>query len=93
MILSSTAPADVAKSSHRPACFVPEAICAESCKLPDARGQGNGPSILPLGLGGAGGSWGVGVPVCKCEVHVYVWPEGVVGGAGAGGSEKRCLRG
>lgn len=41
---------------------------------------------------------GEGVAVHECwgcqgvcgSMHVSVWPEGVVGGAGAGGSEKRC---
>lgn len=94
LILSGTAPADLAKPSHRTTCFVPKAICAESSKLPGARGQGAGPAILPLRLGGAGRGGVQGcecAPVCECvkvSVTVYAWPEGVVGGAGAGGRRK-----
>lgn len=97
MILSGSAPADVAKSSHRPACFVPEAICAASSELPDARGQEGGPATPPLRLAGAGRTWDAGVRTyvraCVCarasvSEHEYVCPEGVVGGAGAGGRRK-----
>lgn len=68
--------------------FVPTAICAESSKLPGARGQGEGPAVLPLGLAGAGRPGVQGYECVKVSVPVYVWSGGVVGGAEAGGRRK-----
>lgn len=87
MILSSTGPAGVAKSSHRPACFVPEAAVqkAVSSSRLECRAMDHHQALT---LGAAGAAPGEGVRACMCT---RTWRCTRLWGAGGHGG-CRCNR-